>query len=263
MIVTGVSHRYTHKLLIVVYRLDDSGEEKEEFCVFGGSLTCIKKILSAICGYRPVVVLTRAVNTRVGLLVKQTYKTVLFSDLLHIFHYEKILVDSHIGGGVYGSQLVLCGSCLVVLGLGVDTESPERLVEIGHIGADTGLERSEIVVLKLLSLGRGSAKESSARKLQILAQVIHFLVNYKIFLLRANGSGKALGLGITEKAEKTNALCADSVHRTQQGSLCIKRVARVGAERCGNVKRAVLNKGVGGGIPCGVASCLKGSAKTA
>ena len=61
---------------------------------------------------------------------------VLLGGLLHILHNEKVLIDRHIGGGVYGSKLVLRGGSLVVLGLGVYSERPERDVKIAHKRAD-------------------------------------------------------------------------------------------------------------------------------
>ena len=187
----------------------------------------------------------------------------LLGNKLHILHCKEILVNRHIGGCVYGSKLVLRGRRLVVLGLCVYTECPERLVKVRHKCAYSRLERSEIVILKLLSLGSRRAEKGSSRKLKVLSLIKERLVYYKIFLLCSNGGRKSLGGGVAEKAKQSYSLGAYCVHRTKQGGLCIKGISRIGAECRGYVERAVLYERVRAGIPSRISSRLKGSAKSA
>ena len=119
------------------------------------------------------------------------------------------------------------------------------------------------MVLKLLSLGGVSAKECSARVEQILTLVVELLVYYEILLLCSDRGVKALSLGVSEKSENTKSLRADSIHRAQKRRFRVKRLSRIRAKGGGNIKSSVLYEGVRAGVPRGVASRLKGSAKSA
>ena len=124
-------------------------------------------------------------------------------------------------------------------------------------------KNAEIVVVKLLSLNGRCAEKSSATIEKVAARLEIPLVDKEIFLLCADGGGYSRSCVISEKAKNSEALVIDNVHGTKKRCLGIKRLARVGAECGGNVKRAVLDKGVGRRVPCGISPCLKGRAKSA
>ena len=115
VVVARVSNGNAKQILIIVNCLDYCGEYKQELYVLRRRLTGVKQIFARVGGYRPVIVLTRAVYSLIGLFVKQTDESVLLRDLLHVLHYKKIVVNRHIGGLVYGRKLVLSGRCLVML----------------------------------------------------------------------------------------------------------------------------------------------------
>ena len=70
VIVACVRNRDAKQILIIVHRLDDSGKDQEELDVLGRGLAGIKQIFASIGAKRPVVMLTRAVYTGIGLFVK-------------------------------------------------------------------------------------------------------------------------------------------------------------------------------------------------
>ena len=107
------------------------------------------------------------------------------------------------------------------------------------------------------------AEERSSSIDKVFALVIGLLVYYEIFLLSTNGVVQSLGRSVAEEAEYSQSLCVYCVHGAEQGSFGVKRLARVGAERRGYVKRSVLYECVRTGVPSRVASCLKGGAKSA
>ncbi len=99
--------------------------------------------------------LAAAVDALKGLLVLQADQTVLGGDLLHHLHGQQVVVDGDVGGVEDGGQLVLAGSNLVVLGLGGHAQLPQLLVQILHELGDLGTDDAEVVLLQLLTLGRG------------------------------------------------------------------------------------------------------------
>ena len=158
---------------------------------------------------------------------------------------------------------MLSGCRLVVLGLGVNAECPERLVEISHVCADARLERTEVVILKLLSLRCHRTKERTSRIDQVLAAVVHFLINDKILLLCADRRHKTLAGRVAKQTENAQALRADRVDRAQKGRFCIECLSRIRAEGGGNIECAVLDEGIRGRVPSRIASGLKGRAQAA
>ena len=62
---------------------------------------------------------------------------------------------------------MLTGGDLVVLCLGVYAQLPKLPVKVGHIVGNALFNRSEVMVLQLLTLGRACAEQRSARENQI------------------------------------------------------------------------------------------------
>ena len=71
-----------------------------------------------------------------------------------------------------GRQLVLCGRDLVVLGLGQHAQLPQLFVQFLHIGRNAGLDRAEVMIVQLLTLGGFCAEERAAGVDQIAALFI-------------------------------------------------------------------------------------------
>ena len=79
---------------------------------------------------------------------------------------------------------MLSGSNLVMLCLGKDAKLPKLLVKVCHIFGDSRLYNTEIVIVHFLTLRRFCTEKGSAGKFQILALLVHFLINKEVFLLR-------------------------------------------------------------------------------
>ena len=112
--------------------------------------------------------LTGAVHTCEGLLMQQTGHAVASCHLLHRLHYQLVVVYRDICRLIDRCKLMLCGSDLVVLGLRGNAQLPQLNIQILHVGTDTLTDRSEIVILKLLSLGSRCTEQCPSRKDQIL-----------------------------------------------------------------------------------------------
>ena len=195
--------------------------------------------------------------------MEQAYQVVPLGNEPHVFHGQQVLIHRHVGGGVDGCQLVLSGSGLVVLGLGVDAQLPELLVQLAHEGGNLGLDGAKVVILHLLPLGSGRTEQSAAAVDEILSLLKILPVDQEILLFSSHRGGDTGGGSITEQTEYTQRLHTDGVHGAAQGGLGVQRLTGVGAEGGGDVQGAVLNEGVGGGIPGRVTACFKGGTQTA
>ena len=83
--------------------------------------------------------LAASVDAFKGFLVQQAYKSVLIRYFFHNLHGHLVVVYRHICRVKDRSQLMLCRSHLVVLGLCRDSQLPEGFVQVMHIGGDAGL----------------------------------------------------------------------------------------------------------------------------
>ena len=176
-------------------------------------------------------------------------------DLLHDLHGELVVVGRDVRRGEDRGELVLRGRDLVVLGLGQDAELPELAVQLLHVLDHPGLDRAEVVVLQFLALGRLCAKERAARVDEVAALVVDVLVDEEVLLLRADGGHDALGRRVAEQAQDAHGLAGELLHGAQERGLLVQRLAAIGAEGRRDAQHAVLDEGVGGGVPGG---CSRG-----
>ena len=184
-------------------------------------------------------------------------------DLLHYLHHQLILVGSHVYGCEYGRKLVLGGRYFVVLGLGKNAVPPQFFVELLHECRNARLYGAEIVVLKLLSLGRLRPEERSARENQVFALFVHGAVDKEVFLLGAHLGDDALRRRVAEEPQYAQCLPVERLHAFKERRLFVEHLAAVRKERRGNVQGAVLDEGEGGGVPRRVASRFKSGAHPA
>ena len=262
MIVARRGDGNSQQILMLIHSLDHRAQEQQELRVFKRRGTGLQQVLAVIGGNRPVVVLAGTVDARKGLFMQQAHHVVMSGDLFHDLHRQLVVVGGDVCGAEDRRQLVLCGCDLVVLGLGQHAQLPQFFVQFLHISRHAGLDRAEVMIVQLLTLGRLCAEERAAGVDQIATLFINGFVNQEILLLRADGRDHALGSGVAEELQDAHRLIGKLLHRAQQRGLFVQRLAAVGTEGRGNAQRAVLDKGVGGGIPGSVAAGFKGRAQT-
>ena len=178
--------------------------------------------------------------------------------LLHPLHGQLVVVGGDVDGGVDGGQLMLGGGHLVVLGLGQNTQLPQLAVQIGHIGGHPGLDGAKIVVVHLLPLGGPGAEQGPAGKPQVPALGPHVRVHQEVLLFRAHGGAYPLHLCIAKQPQHPQGLPVQGLHGAQERGLFVQGLPVVAAEGGGDAQGSVLEKGVGGGVPGGVAPGLEG-----
>ena len=150
--------------------------------------------------------LTRSVNTLIGLFIKETVKASALGNLLHGLHYYLVMVHCDIGSFVNRCKLMLGRSNLVVLGLGCNTEFPEFKVEVLHERSDSFSYRTEIVIVHLLTLVCGGSEKSSSCKNHVRTSEILCPVYKEILLFRSYRGSNLGSLGIAEESYDTECL---------------------------------------------------------
>ena len=88
---------------------------------------------------------------------------------------------------IKGGHFILGRRHLVVLGFGGNAHFPEFDVEVLHVIRYPVFDGAEILVFKLLSLGRRRAEDRPSGEHQIDTLQVEFLIHKKVFLFGANG----------------------------------------------------------------------------
>lgn len=101
---------------------------------------------------------------------------------------------------------MLGGSHLIMLRCGRDAHFPKLYVQIRHKGADALTNHAEILILQLLPLRSGCAKQRSSGIDQVTAFQILFAVNNKVFLLCTDRRNDLFCFCIAEKAQNADGL---------------------------------------------------------
>ena len=173
------------------------------------------------------------------------------------------MVGGGVRRGIDAGKLVLRGGDLVMLGFRRNAELPQLLVQLVHKRRHAGLDRTEIMVVQLLPLGRAGAEQRPSRINQVGTALINAAVNEKVFLLRADVRAHRSGLRVAEEAENAQRLNADRVHAAQKRRFLVDRLAAVGGEHRRDAENAVLYKRIARRVPRGIAPRLKRGAKSA
>ena len=197
------------------------------------------------------------------LFVQQADHAVARGHLLHDLHRQLVLVGSDVAGREHRRELVLRGRHFVVLRLGVNAELPELLVQILHERRNARLDAAEVMIVQLLAFRRLGAEERAAGIDQVLALVIHRLVDQEVLLLWADGRAHGCHVLVAEQVDHTQGLTVERLGAAQQRRLFIERLAAVRAERRRNAQHIIFNECIGRRVPGGVAARLKRCAQAA
>ncbi len=262
VVIASAGNRYTQQILVFINSLDDGCQEGQKAQVFVRLLARIQQVEAFFGRQGPVVVLAAAVYAIKGFFMQQANQAMTQSNTLHEFHHQLVVVRSNVGGAENRSQLVLCRSNLVMLGLCQYAKLPQLVIQVLHEGENSLFDDTKVMVIQLLATRRFSAKQGTAGVNQVFTFFPHFFVNQEIFLFGTNGAVYADGVD-TKDFQQLASCFAGSVHGTQKRSLFIQHFAGVGAEGCRNAQAVIFNKSVGSGVPCSIAAGFKGSTQAA
>jgi len=118
VVISHIGGRLPEKVCMDIHCLDDTCQYQKELDVFMRRVTRIQEIGAVIRGQRPVVMLTRTIDARKGLLMKEAGHAVASGHLLKCLHDNLVVVNSLVYTLVDRRKLMLGRSHLVVLCLG-------------------------------------------------------------------------------------------------------------------------------------------------
>ena len=147
-------------------------------------------------------------------------------------------------------------------GLAGHAELEGLYLKVAHEGSDALGDGSEVVVVHLLVLGRVVSHQGAAREQQVGTGGVESLVDEEVLLLPAEVRGHLLHCRV-EIMAYIDGGNVHSVEGTQQRSLVVECLARIGNKHGGDAERVVNDEDGAGGIPCRVATGLEGAADTA
>ncbi len=199
MVVARAGGGDPHQVRIIIHSLDDRHQKYQKLNVLCGSAAGIQKVHAVAGNEGPVVVLAAAVDALKGFFMKQAYQIVLFRDLFHDLHGELVVVHRHVGRIEDRRQFMLCGSHFVVFGLGGNSQFPQFHIQIVHVFGYFRFQRSEVVILHLLSFGSRSAEQCPSTEDQVFSLTIQVFVHKEIFLLRSDGGRHSGDCFISQK----------------------------------------------------------------
>ena len=260
MVVAGGGDGGAQELLVVVHSLEHGGQGQQEDGVVGRVLARREQV-HVRRGDGPVVVLAAAVDACEGLLADQAVEAMVRGALAQDLHGEEVVVDGRGAAGEDRGDLVLGGGHLVVLGLGVDAELPELLVNFLHVVGDGLAHSAEVVLVELLALGGRRAEEGAAGEDEVRAGGVVVELDQEVLLLGAHGGNHLRDIVDAEAGKDALGLVADGLHGAQQRGLLVEGLAGVGDEGGGDAQDLVLDESVGGGVPSRVAAGRGGLAQ--
>ena len=205
--------------------------------------------------------LSRTIDAIKRFLVEQHLKAVLVGHALHEAHEQHVMVDSQIGLLEDRGTLKLVGGHLVVAGLNGDAQLQGLYLQVFHESHHTLRDGTEIVVVHLLVLGALVAHQRATGKDEVGTGGIQILVDEEILLLPTQVAGNLLNIRIEVMAHIRSGH-VHSVEGTEQRSLVVEGLTRVGNEDGGDTKRVVDDKHRRRRVPSRVAASLKSGADT-
>ena len=174
--------------------------------------------------------LARSVDVGKWLFVQKAGQTVFLADGAHRFHNQLVVVAGDVGGRIFRRKLVLGRSCLVVFCLAGYAHLPQVFIQILHKFADTDADAAAVVVVQFLAFGGFGSKQGASTNFQIQSLVIELVVHQEVFLLCTDHRGDAGDGVVAQCAQQAYALLGYCLHRAQQRSFGVQRLAVIGAK---------------------------------
>ena len=159
-------------------------------------------------------------------------------------------------------QLKLVGSHLVMTGLHWDGKFQCLYLQVLHESLYTVGDSTKVVVVHLLVLGTLMSHQGAPSEHQVRTSRVESLVHEEILLLPSEVHLYFLYVVIEILAN----ICRRLAHRmesTEEGSLIVECLTRIGDEDGGDTQGIVDDEHRRGGVPCGITTCLEGVADTA
>ena len=182
MIVVSSCDGNPQQIRMQIHRANDRGKTDHELHIGMRIVAWIKKIDPSVGGHRPIVVLSRAVDSSKWLFMEQAFKSVLSGNGPQYMHRCHLMINCDIGIFEGRRKFVLTRRDFIVPRFDRDSKFKQTLFAFGHISQDSFRDCTKVVILQLLTLRRLSADQRSTANNEIKSLQKEFAVNKKIFL---------------------------------------------------------------------------------
>ena len=209
----------------------------------------------------PVVVLATAVDAGKRLLVQEDTESVLAGHTLHHRHEQHVVIDSQVRFLEDGRKFELVGSHLIMACLARDAQFECFDLKFSHKGSHTFRNRTEIMIVHLLVLGRIMPHQRTTCKQQVGTCRIETFVHKEILLFPTEVRSHLLYRWVKIMAN----LRGSHIHgmqSTQQRSLVVERLTCVGDEHSGDTKCVINNEDGAGRIPSRITTGFESATNT-
>ncbi len=133
---------------------------------------------------RPVHMLAGAVDAGKRLFMQQADKAMLLGGAFHQRHHQLLVIGGDIGALEIRGDFKLRWRHLVVVCFGGNAQLVQLILEILHEHLHARGNRTEVMIVKLLSLRRRRAEQRAARQQQVGAHIGEQRVDQEVLLLR-------------------------------------------------------------------------------
>ena len=201
MVVAGGGDHGPQQGPVEVDAANNRSAEHQKLQVFMGGLARIEQVPLGGIADRPVDVFARAIDAGKGFLVQQTGQAMLLRSGAQDGHRELLVVGGHVRGFEEGRDLELGGGHLVVAGFGRDPQAVHLPLHLLHEHLHPLRDGAEVVIVKLLALGRGAAVEGATCQQQVGPQWYVGAVDQEVLLLGAAAGVDRGDVGFAQQAQ--------------------------------------------------------------
>ena len=159
VIISRISRRFSEKFRVSVDRFQNTCQNKKELNILMRCLSRFEHIDAIVCYQRPVIMFSRSIHPCKRFLMEQTFHSVPACHPFQSLHHDLIMVYRNIRFCIDRSKLMLSRRSLVMLSFRRNAYLPKFFVYIFHKRCDSLSDRSEIVIVHLLTFRRHRAKQ--------------------------------------------------------------------------------------------------------
>mmetsp|Transcript_10186 Transcript_10186/g.22603 ORF Transcript_10186/g.22603 Transcript_10186/m.22603 type:complete len:400 (-) Transcript_10186:47-1246(-) len=262
MVVARGGHGATNQFIVLGKTIGQTGDARNKEL---GTLFClarIKEVQTSVSTYRPIGMLSTAIDSRKGLFVEQDLQAQLLCFSVHDLHEEHIGIAGDVGRPEDRGHLVLPGRHLIVLH-GHGAADLQHLVlsdvqKLLHLPRN----RLEVVQVALLVASWQLAEQGASGIHQVGSGLEHGGGQHEELLFPSQIAVHGLGISTNvDGLQQTETRGLDSIHGAQQRGLLVDAFAKVSDKSTRDVEALVHHEGWRCAIPGGEGSGRVGHAQ--
>ena len=261
VLVRCTHNRRLQQTVVTMHRCNNIHKEGHKLQILKCCTTRLEEINTRICSKRPVIMLTRSIDTLEWFFMQKHAEVMTCSNLTHNGHKQLVMVVCKVCLLIYWSQLILIWCNLIMTCFQWNTKLQTLVLQILHKGQHSLWNSTKIVIVELLILCRLVSHKRTACLHEVRACRPECIINQEVLLLPAEEYLHSLNTSI----KVATHLCRStrySRNGAQERSLIVESLARVRYKYSRNTKCCIYDKCRRCRVPCRVTSRLEGITDT-